>query len=191
MKNHIVIDVDNVLADSIRTWCRLVRQRLGIRIEFANIVSHKLVGCVPLTPTQIFDLQDEVWRNWASLPATETDVARTIDRLHSMGYRVDVVTSGPSRHTNCVKEWLSHNQIAYDKFKNIAAKRDLSADILVDDAPEEIVAFAASHRRAFLYDRPWNRALSGQNIIRIAKLSQLSRFLRRVSVQNELFVVQR
>jgi 5'(3')-deoxyribonucleotidase len=191
MRHQIAIDVDNVLADSIRTWCRLVRQRLGIRIEFENITSHKLVGCVPLTPTQIFELQDEVWSKWMSLPTTERDVAGTINQLHRMRYRVNVATSGPSRHTNYVKEWLARNRIAYDTFENVPTKCGLSADILVDDAPEEISAFAGSGRRAFLYDRPWNRALSGREFSRIATLRQLTRHLRRASVQTELLAVKR
>lgn len=191
MKNLIAIDVDNVLADSIRTWCRLVKQRLGIRIEFESIISHKLVGCVPLTPTQIFELQDEVWSNWTSLPTTEGDVAGTVDRMRRMGYRVNVVTSGPSRHISYVKKWLARNQVAYDKFENVSTKRDLLADILVDDAPDQIAAFVAPDRRAFLYDRPWNRAVSGREFLRITRLSQLIRHLRRASVQTELFAVKR
>jgi 5'(3')-deoxyribonucleotidase len=183
MKNLIAIDVDNVLADSIRTWCRLVKQRLGIRIEFKNITSHKLVGCVPLTSTQIFELQDAVWSNWTSLPTTEGDVAGTVDRLRRMGYRVSVATSGPSRHMNYVKEWLARNRIAYDTFESVSTKCDLSADILVDDAPEEISAFAAPDRKAFLYDRPWNRAISGRKFLRITRLRQLTGHLLRASIQ--------
>jgi 5'(3')-deoxyribonucleotidase len=186
MKNLVVIDVDNVLADSIRTWCKLVKERLAVDIKFENITSHKLVGCVPFTPAQIFDLQDNVWGNWPQLPTTEEGIPHILEQLQGMDYRINLATSGPVRHVRYVRKWLARNRIPYDKFENVKNKSNLSADILVDDAPEEIRAFASTKRSAFLYDRPWNRALANGRFLRITKLSQLIQHLHQPSNQTRL-----
>jgi 5'(3')-deoxyribonucleotidase len=173
MKDSLVIDVDNTLADSIRAWCSLARKECNAKIEYDNLSSHKLVGVVEMEASLIFKLQDEVWRRWRTLAATEKGIAQVVRRLRQLGYAIFVATSGPVRHVDFVKNWLAHNSIKYDEFYSVRTKTDIPADVLVDDAVEEVSAFRSSGRTAFLYNRPWNRMASLPKVTRIDSLREL------------------
>jgi len=173
MIQSLILDVDNVLADSIRAWCTLAKRDLGIIAHFDKITNHKLVGCVSASPEQVFRLQDHVWANWRKLKPVEMGIGRTIDSIRDMGVEIVVATSGPKRHVAHVRAWLAQNHIGYGRFCSVAHKSEIKADALVDDAPDEALSFASTGRTAFLYDRPWNRSIRDASTTRIASIRAL------------------
>mgnify|MGYP001068744130 CR=1 FL=1 len=177
MIQSLILDVDNVLADSIRAWCMLAKQYLGIDVHFDKITNHKLVGCVSASPEQVFRLQDQVWMNWRKLKPIETGIGRTIDKIREMGVEIVVASSGPKRHVAYAKDWLALKHIDYDRFCSVVHKSEIMADALVDDAPEEALLFASTGRTAFLYDRPWNRSIRESSSKRIRSIRALQNIL--------------
>jgi 5'(3')-deoxyribonucleotidase len=173
MIRSLIVDVDNVLADSIGSWCRLARLESNLDIEFGSITSHKLIGCVRMSPREVFRLQDQVWRKWRSLKSTERGIGKTVSNLRKVGVKIIVATSGPSRHLPFVKRWLTFRRLKYDTLCNTSDKSTLEGDAIIDDAPEEARGFAATGRPAFLYDRPWNRTFDSPGITRIQRLQQM------------------
>lgn len=179
MIRSLILDVDNVLADSIRAWCTLAKRRLQINVAFDSITNHKLVGCVNASPEEVFRLQDYVWLNWRRLRPIEGGIGRTIDRIRKMGVEIVIATSGPKRHVPYVKDWLALRRIGFDTFCSITHKSSIKADALVDDAPEEILLFASEGKAAFLYDQPWNRSMGKSSFTRIPSIEKLLNILQK------------
>ena len=177
MKTRVIIDVDNTLADSIGSWCLLAKAKYGVTVEYNTISSHKLVGCLPLDSSLIFSIQDEVWKQWSTLPPTERGLGRLVHDLRELGYEIIIATSGPARHVDCVKKWLAHNEIEYHEFHSVKSKTSIHAQVLVDDSVEEVTAFVSEGREALLYDRPWNRTKLPERVSRLLSLQDLPAIL--------------
>jgi 5'(3')-deoxyribonucleotidase len=179
MIRSLVLDVDNVLADSIRAWCTLAKRRLRIDVAFDSITNHKLVGCVNASPEEVFRLQDYVWVNWRRLKPIEAGIERTIDSIRKMGVEIVIATSGPKRHIPYVRDWLALRRIGYDTFCSVTHKSSIKADALVDDAPEEILLFTSEGKAAFLYEQPWNRSMRETSFTRIPDIGTLLDILQK------------
>lgn len=178
----IAFDVDNVLADTISTWCKSVYDITGKKINKDNIKSHKIVGSVRMSPKYIFQILDQIWENWKYLPMTEKKLPDKIIDIKSKGYYISIVTCRPKRSISFVKKWLKKNKIHYDKFTSLGpykSKRLIKDNYLVDDAPEHISEFINSGRFGFIYDQPWNKKFNIENSLRIKSISEILSFLYR------------
>lgn len=49
----IILDIDNVLADSMEIFCQKASKLVGFEIEKQHVRNHKVVGSIPLTPQTI------------------------------------------------------------------------------------------------------------------------------------------
>jgi 5'(3')-deoxyribonucleotidase len=177
----IAFDLDNVLADSVGSFCKKASRLLGKKITNEDIKSHKIVGSIQLSPREIFRLQDEVWRDWKSIRSTESGIPETLSSLQRLGFVIWVVTSRPQRFMDSVGLWLLFNRVPYDRFCPLGPKVPkavVSCDALVDDAPEQVGGFIQDSRVAFLYDRPWNRGPISKGIIRIRSLVEVLQYYR-------------
>ena len=172
----IMFDVDNVLADSMTCWCKKASQFLKSPITKNDVRSHKIVGSVPIPPRKIFELQDQVWKEWESLPPTESDLDRKLKILKENGFEIYIATSRPKRLTDCVLQWLNKMKIYYDIFYSLGprqSKTKISADALVDDAPEQIREFVRTGRVGFIYNQPWNMKAKIRKAIRVKKVDDV------------------
>jgi 5'(3')-deoxyribonucleotidase len=181
MIKSIAIDVDNVLADSIGSWCGKAR-RLGYNITKNEIKSHKIVGSVPIDPREVFRIQDEVWTDWQSVRPLEVSISNTVSKIMQMQIKVTVVTSGPLRHLPGIENWLRTWKIPFDQFRCLGPRKNkslLRAEALVDDAPESIEAFVRTERTGFLYAQPWNATARIRNAIVVSSFLGVAEFLSR------------
>jgi 5'(3')-deoxyribonucleotidase len=176
----IVLDVDNVLADSISSWCRKASEYLGYAVSKVDIKSHKIVGSVPMSPGLIFRLQDEVWIHWKQLRPTEQGLPEKVTALRNHGFKIYIATARPKRSVIFVRKWLDHLRLPYDDFFALGPyrdKADIPSDALVDDAPEQVERFVRDGRIGFLYSQPWNCAVSISNAVTIHNFDELLRHL--------------
>ena len=172
----IVFDVDNVLADSMTCWCKKASHYLESTITKNDIRSHKIVGSVRMEARKIFELQDQVWKEWESLPPTESNLNRKLNALRENGFKIYIATSRPKRLTDCVLQWLDKRKISYDSFFPLGPrqlKTNIDADALVDDAPEQIREFVRAGRVGFIYDQPWNIKVKIGKTIRVKKIDDV------------------
>jgi len=182
MIRRLALDVDNVLADSIASWCVKASKYLGYPVEKNEIKSHKIVGSVPMEPVKIFGLQDQVWEDWRNLPTTEPELARRISDIRRMSIEVIIVTSRPLRLASLIQKWLAQKAIHYDEFYPIGpyvTKASLRADALVDDSPEMVESFVKSNRTGFLFSQPWNRDHEPTGAIVVKNFRDILDFLER------------
>jgi 5'(3')-deoxyribonucleotidase len=172
----ILFDVDNVLADSMNCWCEKASKQLGYTVSKKDIVSHKIVGSVPMASYEIFKLQDEVWNEWRQLPPTEDEIPEKLQSLRKKDFKVLIATSRPIRSVACVKNWIHMMGIIHDGFFALGPfkpKAEINSEILVDDAPEQIEKFIARGRKGFLYQQPWNISAKIPQAIVIKRISDL------------------
>ena len=177
---RIVLDVDNVLADTTSTWCVKASKYLGYPVSKADIKSHKIVGSVPLSPAIIFQLQDQVWIDWKELPPTEQGLPEKLTTLRCHGFMIYIATSRPKRSVVFVEKWLNHLRFPRDGFFALGPledKTNIPSDALVDDAPEQVERFILSGRKGFLYSQPWNRTVNIPNAISIRSFDELMHHL--------------
>jgi len=185
---EIVFDVDNVLADSMSCWCTKASKHLKAPITKDCIRSHKIVGSVQMPAAKIFELQDQVWEGWATLPSTESHLDRKMEILRENGFKIYIATSRPKRLTECVLKWLDKMNIVYDQFFSLGPrelKTRISADALVDDAPEQIRAFVRADRVGFIYDQPWNVKARIRKAIRVRKTDDILAYYRLLDAKKE------
>ena len=179
----IVFDVDNVLADSMSSFCKRASELLGMTVAKRNIKSHKVVGSVKLSAHEIFALQDEVWENWKDIPPTEENLAVNLTALKELGIRIIVATSGPTRRADLVRKWLGLNGLPHEEFYPLgpkSLKASITSDALVDDAPEQINSFVELGRTGFLYSQPWNRNSHTKGAIVISSILKVVSYYERL-----------
>jgi len=169
--HKIVFDVDNVLADTMTSFCRKASSLVGFKIGKQHIANHKVVGSIPLSSRAIFRLQGEVWMEWKILPPQEDHLQKKMLAFQKIGFEIYIATAIPLRLVSYVKQWLAKEQIPYTKFfrsHRNCSKSDIEAEALVDDAPEEVQSFLRSGRQGFLYSQPWNSAakISGAILVK-------------------------
>lgn len=175
----IVFDVDNVLADSMSSFCRKASKLLGFEVTKQRIKSHKVVGSVPLSPQTIFKLQSEVWVDWQNISCIEDNLSQKMCAFHKIGFEVYVATATPLRLIPYVKQWLEKNRVLYSKFFHCQRgrrKSDVQAEALVDDATEEVRSFISSGRLGFLYLQPWNANAEVSKAILVRNLDEVLKY---------------
>lgn len=177
---RIALDVDNVLADTAGRFCTLMSERMNYQIKKEMIRTPKIVGSFRADPKLVFEVLNDVWREWTELPTIEGDINETIHTLRSGGACVIIATARPFQSIHLVKSWLVSNSIEYDelrRFEQTASKSILAADALVDDDQEQAADFVLAGpkgRTGYIYDQPWNRSiLPIENLLRISRLREL------------------
>lgn len=158
------------------SFCQLANKNHGLHLSLADIKSHKVVGSVPLTPQEIFSLQDLAWQSWQGISLVEEDCPAVMNSLESIGHKVWIATSRPRRSTKYVEMWLKKQGLATYDFYPLGpyrSKSSLSCDALVDDAPEQIRECVRTGKIGLLYTRPWNADVNISGAIRVETLSDI------------------
>lgn len=176
----IAFDVDNVLADTISTWCDRINQLTDSTILKDQIKNHKIVGSVKINPRYIYKILDQVWEEWEILPMTEESIPSIMKDIKSLGFKISIVTSRPTRSKPLVIKWLRANEIFHDELLFLGpfkSKSIITNEYLVDDASEHISQFTSTGRIGFIYNQPWNVNLEEENIIRISSIEEVLDYL--------------
>jgi len=164
-------------------FCDRASAILGEPVRKTDIKSHKVVGSVDLPPLKIFQIQDDVWKNWKEISPTENDLVKSLNMLRESSLEIMVATSGPKRRTDFVQEWLRANRLPFDEFYALGPnvlKAKLQGQALVDDAPEQIKSFVEDRRVGFLYSQPWNIGAFVKDAIRISSIREVVKRYRRI-----------
>jgi len=180
-KIMIALDLDGVLADTMRLWIKIWKQRTGYELRYEDLVEWDFWRRLGITSQEFMRIMDEAWRQWRYLPPTEENLSEKVSLLKTLG-RIDIVTARPKPTEEYAFKWLEYHKIPYDNYVWIGSMREkilLDYDVYIDDSP--IVAEEASinHKLILLYDRPWNSDIAETNYVkRVKSLSQAYRILR-------------
>lgn len=167
---RIALDVDGVLADVMLAWL----DRSGTAATKDEITDWEFWRRLGMEKEQFHAELDSCWGDWGSVPPTEQGLAQTTGELRRLG-RVDIVTARDPSTDGFVREWLASHGISYCGYVSVEhgpMKAGLGYDILIDDSPHNAEAMARRGGQVILYGQPWNGAVSGPRIHRIARLSE-------------------
>lgn len=179
---RIALDVDGVLADTMRLWIRLWNRRSGMKIGYEDLVEWDFWRRLGLTSGEFMELMRDAWRMWRELPPTEPNLSEKVARLRTLG-RVDIVTARPRDAERYTLLWLEAHRIPFDDIvwmRSSRVKASLDYDVFIDDSPHLADGCALRAKILLLYDRPWNRGVAEdcRLIRRIRSLDEAYRVIR-------------
>lgn len=175
----IALDVDGVLADVIQSWLNYnnsIRQEI-LRQEISDWDFWKKFK---INRYDFYAELSSCWKNWMSVPPTETNLSLTTKNLSKIG-QVDIVTARERSTDSFVKNWLNHYDISYDNYVSVIdgpMKADLDYDIFIDDSPLNAIKFLENNKKVILYSQPWNKHISNNQLFRISKLSESIKIIK-------------
>jgi uncharacterized protein len=156
----VAIDVDSVLADVMLVWTDEYNRRKGTKITKQDITQWDIPTVLPITPDRVYQYFTHVWKErWKEIPPTEDKIGEITKRLHKKGYRISIITKRERPTVPYVAKWLDHNDVYLDDLLFVfdaAPKAEYPFDVLIDDAPKNLVDIAAP-KTAILFNQPWNR----------------------------------
>jgi len=179
---RISLDVDGVLADTMRLWIRLWNRRSGRKLEYEDLVEWDFWRRLGISGKEFMELMRMAWRMWRELPPTEPDLADKVARLRALG-RVDLVTARPRDVEKYTLLWLEAHGITFDDIvwmRSSRMKARLDYDVFIDDSPLLLEGCALKPGLLLIYDRPWNRniACEGGLVRRIKSLDEAHNMIR-------------
>jgi 5'(3')-deoxyribonucleotidase len=160
---RIAVDFDGVLFDHVPYVLRGFRDAHGIDLEeegfrFWDFFQYRAVREKNLT----WQCVSTVLRAIDTDPAIHLlpprdPLARTVmERWRREGHEVSVVTARGDEARETTELFLHRNKIPHDRLV-MRASRKTGYDVLVDDAPHNVLMAAADGGMALLMDQPYNR----------------------------------
>jgi len=156
------LDVDSVLCDSIPDILSRINHEQGTSLEKKDVVEWDL----PIGSSTIGELILEAFRDplfLILLPPMDGAV-EAVKRL-AIDFDIIIVTSRKQLTTDATRAWVERFFGPLLVIHTGDTKNAHDLDILVDDAPHNVLAFADAGRPAILFDQPWNQKVPGHPLI--------------------------
>jgi 5'(3')-deoxyribonucleotidase len=155
---RILCDVDGILADMAGKYIRLLNHQTGRRHTVEDVTEWHFERCVASSEENA-----AVWREMNEINACYTispypDAKDFLASLRTRG-EVVAVTTPASTHRWCFErtQWLLNHGFALTEIVFTHNKALVRGDVLIDDHPDNIQAFADAGGVGILLERPWNR----------------------------------
>ncbi|WP_092208631.1 hypothetical protein [Desulfoluna spongiiphila] len=179
MKHPIFVDMDDVIAETTRTYPALVKREFGIEASYEAIADFDLSSSFGLTRAQLAHLFEVVHTKEVLMGFSPvTGVREALSAWQVAGYPIAVVTGRPPETRELSLTWLKMAGIPFDSFEicDKYGRHDPAQGpfITLDEiktrtytcAVEDSLSMAAflsgtMKVPTFLFDRPWNRHTEG------------------------------
>jgi 5'-nucleotidase len=154
MIKKILLDIDGVLRDYMGYVYQLYAK---------HYPTHKVTPVSKWNMEEFFPLGKDIYRfvfeehveeitaNALPIPGELEVLQKYIDR-----YEFALVSAQNEKGVYGTLEWLSRHRVLVREFHFTFAKETIAGDVLLDDAPHNLEAFAASGRMAVARAQPWN-----------------------------------
>ncbi|MHC4270904.1 MAG: 5' nucleotidase, NT5C type [Planctomycetota bacterium] len=171
----IYVDFDDVLADTTKSFLKILEREFGKRVNFEDIFSFDLKASFDLSDSE-FELffqrvhQPEVIREFAPIEGA----VGVLEEWIELGYQISIVTGRLTCAYEASLDWLSKHNVPYHSFmmvdkysrENINTKIAVSMEefsemqfsLAIEDSAK--MALHLSQKMGIpvaLIDRPWNR----------------------------------
>ena len=153
---RILLDMDDVLEELLPAWCDVLNSRYGTSVNPDSITKWDMTENFPsLSAKEIYNplLEPDFWDCVKPAPGA----VDSVKKLQEQGHDVYVVTASHLRTIAPKMERVLFRHfptLTWDHVVVTQNKQLLHGDILVDDAPHNLVG---GMYMGFLYSRPHNR----------------------------------
>lgn len=171
---RIAVDFDGVLFDHIPYILRGFRDAHGIDLAEEGLrhwdfFQYRAVRDANLTWACVSKVLTSIDTDPAihELPPRDSHARRVMQRWRRAGHEVSIVTARHEAARSTTEAFLRRNDIPHDALV-MNARIKTGYDILVDDAPHNVLTAAADGSLALLMDHPYNRDVpTKRNPIRV------------------------
>lgn len=174
----ISIDFDSVLADTMVVWTNQYNKLKNTKISKDDIRYWDIGMILPLSANEISSMFNYVWRYcWRDIPPSEPGLGEIMKRIHHKGYRISILTKRERPTVAYVAKWLDYHEIYSDDLIFVfddTSKEEYHFDILVDDAPSNLVNIAPP-KIGILFNQPWNKEFNWP--LRINSLKEVEQMM--------------
>jgi 5'-nucleotidase len=170
----LLIDMDSVIVDLMTEWHRRYNEQYEDDLSVERVLSWETERFVkPECGEKVYDILDEpgLFRHLPPQP----DAVSVLERL-SREYDILIVTSSRTHAYTEKEQWVEEHLPFIGRHNLIFAHRKdmIRGDLLFDDAPHNLQAFAATGRVAVAMDYPYNRDV---NVPRVQNWREFEGFL--------------
>ena len=162
---RIGVDIDSVLAEAMPTFLASIKERHGLDLKIDDIKQWNMRwGDIDLYGEICFVLdQPELVANMPLMKGAK-EAMEYMRRCHT----VKLITSRAESRKSQTKEWALKHFGDIEVVHTNADKNGYNVDLLIDDAPHHIEAFAKKQKWAIVFDQPWNHneAFKGLPVLR-------------------------
>lgn len=170
---NIGVDIDDTVCDVVTGACEVAKAychgHLLPRFDRSAVDSYEHVfvghdGEMSIYDAIVESLKD---RRFALSRPPYEGAREVIGRLKEVGHNVIMVTARRPQLAEVTVEWVRAKLGPLPILHLPAGEKNYNFDVLIDDAPCNIEAFAATGRMAILFDQPWNQGVAAPNIGRV------------------------
>jgi uncharacterized HAD superfamily protein len=184
---RIAVDFDGVLFDHVPYILRGFRDAYGIDLEaegfqFWDFFQYRAVRERGLTWNCVVRILSEVETDESLHREPPRDPAcRTIlSQWRKEGHTVEIVTARGANARSATELFLKEHHIPHDGLR-MGISRKVGWDVLLDDAPHNVLMAAAGGSLALLMDHPYNRDVpSDRNPYRVDGFTDAARVVRSI-----------
>ena len=160
---RIAVDFDGVLFDHVPYVLRGFRDRHGIDLAAEGLrhwdfYHYQGVRDADLPPSKVHAILHDIETDLAlhREPPRDARAAAVMQAWMRAGHTVEVVTARGGHARQATEEFLRVHAIPHHGLV-MGARLKTGWDVLVDDAPHNVLTAAAAGSRALLMDHPYNR----------------------------------
>ena len=185
----IAVDLDGVLANTISSVCKIVNERYSTQFEPSSFVRWRAWEIAQIPKDEFFQILDQAWYNWRTIPPTEEKIGEKLRPLRPLG-RVDIVTGRSPDTVPSALSWLSEHDVQFDSFvrtDSVVEKVELAYDVFIDDSPDLMTEIASSpHKSGIVYTQPWNKDTPELNRIhRANQWDEIPKLVQKITEASE------
>jgi len=168
---RILMDIDGVLADQVEAALPVINARYGLELTREDIREYDQVIELPDGSTTTFGTEIGPLMHSRAFVVGMRMIEGAVRGVHELGKACSetfLATSRPEAAADATQEWLSRYNLSAYLPLYIDNKAAVPGDILIDDAPHQVEAWAATGRLAIVFDQPWNRGVEEGEFIKRA-----------------------
>ena len=156
---RIAIDIDSTLHHYWDQLAAAVERRFGVELPYDCQMSWEIRQ---LRPEQLRAAVEETHRE-ASVLAAEPypGAVEAVNRWHAAGHFIHITSHRADACHGATTRWLERIGLEFDElhcsYDKISRCREIGIDLLIDDAPANLLGALEHDMRAATIVHPWNR----------------------------------
>ena len=162
MIRKVLIDIDGVLRNYMGYVYRLYRREYPDH-EIKPVQSWSMAEYFPIGE-DIYDFIFNIHAEEITANAEPFEGAIESIRKHINEFDIAIVSAQNEKGIFGTLEWLAKHKVPVREYHFCFEKEKIPGDALLDDAPHNLEAFAATNRLAVARKQPWNQVWQGPKV---------------------------